>query len=147
MDWSSSSRLVDLEMEVRDDLENVLNHEKLIWRQKAICDWPQFGDRNTKYFHSRIMQRRKLNHILALRISNGEWSSDQSVLSDEAARFFERLYGESPIPMSAFPLDVFPRFKDEDIDFLKKSVSNEKIKNALFDMAHLKVSGSDGYHA
>ncbi|KAG8486672.1 hypothetical protein CXB51_020076 [Gossypium anomalum] len=88
MGWSSFSRLVDLEMEVRDELENVLNHEELLWRQKAKCDWLQFGDRNTKYFHSRTMQRRKLNRILALRISSGEWSSDQSVLRDEAARFF-----------------------------------------------------------
>ncbi|KAK5832532.1 hypothetical protein PVK06_016334 [Gossypium arboreum] len=30
MDWSSSSRLVDLEIGVRDELENVLNHEELL---------------------------------------------------------------------------------------------------------------------
>ncbi|KAK5775605.1 hypothetical protein PVK06_043512 [Gossypium arboreum] len=72
MDWSSSSRMVDLEMEVRNELENVLNHEGLLWRQKARCDWLQFGDCNTKYFHSHTMKRRKFNHIMALHISSRE---------------------------------------------------------------------------
>ncbi|TYJ04417.1 hypothetical protein E1A91_A12G090900v1, partial [Gossypium mustelinum] len=72
MDCSSSSRMVDLEMEVRNELENVLNHEELLWRQKARCDWLQFGDCNTKYFHSHTMKRRKFNHIMALHISSRE---------------------------------------------------------------------------
>ncbi|KAA3481486.1 reverse transcriptase [Gossypium australe] len=144
MDWSSSSRLVDLEMEVRNDLENVLNHEELLWRQNARCDWLQFGDRNTKYFHSCIMQRRKFNRIMDLSISSGERSSDQSILNDEAARFFENLYGEIPTPISAFPMNLFSSLKEKDIDFLKKPILNDEIQEALFDMTPLKAPGSDG---
>ncbi|XP_052886977.1 uncharacterized protein LOC128295438 [Gossypium arboreum] len=146
MDQSNSRRLVNLEMEVRDELESVLNHEELLWRQKARCDWLQFGDRNTKFFHSRTLQRRKFNRIMALRINNEEWCSDQSILSDEAARFFENLYGKIPNPMPDLPLNTFPRLKDHDIDFLKKPVLNVEIKKALFDMAPLKAPGSDGFH-
>lgn len=104
-DQSNFRRLVNLELEVRDELESVLNHEELLWRQKARCDWLQFGDRNTKFFHSRTLQRRKYNRIMALRISNEEWCSDQSILSDKAARFFENLYGEISNSMSDLPLN------------------------------------------
>ncbi|KAK5792684.1 hypothetical protein PVK06_033801 [Gossypium arboreum] len=146
-DQSNSRRLVNLELEVRDELESVLNHEELLWRQKARCDWLQFGDRNTKFFYSRTLQRRKSNRIMALRISNGEWYLDQSILSDEVARFFENLYGEIPNSMSDLPLNIFPCLKEHDIDFLNKPVLNDEIKKALFDMAPLKALGSDGFHA
>ncbi|KAH1080236.1 hypothetical protein J1N35_019997 [Gossypium stocksii] len=111
MEWSSSSRLADLELDVREELECMLNHEELLWRQKVRCDWLQFRDRNTKYFHSRTIRRRKFNRIMALCTSSGEWSSDQSTLSD----------------------------KEDDFDFLNKPILNDEIKNALFDMSPLKV--------
>ncbi|KAA3480824.1 Retrovirus-related Pol polyprotein LINE-1 [Gossypium australe] len=147
MEQSNSRPLANLEMEIRDELESVLNHEELLWRQKARCDWLQFGDRNTKFFHSRTMQRRKFNRILALRIKNEEWCSEQSILSEEAVKYFEKLYGESPNPMPDIPSNIFPSPKKQDIDFLKKPVVNEEIKKALFDMDPLKALGSDGYHA
>ncbi|KAA3460139.1 reverse transcriptase [Gossypium australe] len=147
MDQSTSGRLVNLEMEVRDELENVLNHEELLWRQKSRCDWLQFGDRNTKFYHSRAMQRRKLNRILSLRLNNGEWCSDQDNLSEEAVKYFENLYGETTSTPTNVPSEIFPRLKQQDIDFLNKAISNEEIKKALFDMAPLKAPGSDGYHA
>ncbi|KAH1065076.1 hypothetical protein J1N35_030063 [Gossypium stocksii] len=146
MDWSSSSRLAEVEIEIYDELETILNHEELLWRQKARCDWLQYGDRNTQYFYSRTMQRRKRNRIMALRISTGEWCSDQSILSDEAARFFEDLYGETSNPISTPPLNIFPRLSLQDIDFLNKPILNDEIKNAFFDMAPLKAPGSNGYH-
>ncbi|KAH1046332.1 hypothetical protein J1N35_037116 [Gossypium stocksii] len=72
-----------------------------------------FRDRNTKFFDSRTMQRRKFNRILALRVSNGEWCSDKSILSNETVKFFENLYGENPSPMSDLPLNIFPLLKDQ----------------------------------
>ncbi|KAA3474835.1 GTP cyclohydrolase 1-like [Gossypium australe] len=147
MEQSNSRNLANLEMETRDELENVLNHEELLWRQNARCDWLQFGDRNTKFFHSRTMQRRKFNRILALRIRNDEWCSEQSILNEEAVNYFEKLYGENPNPMPDIPSNIFPSLKEQDIDFLKKPMVNEEIKKTLFDMDPLKAPGSDGYHA
>ncbi|KAH1131559.1 hypothetical protein J1N35_002937 [Gossypium stocksii] len=116
MELSNSMRLVNLEIEVRDELKSVLNHEELLWRQKARCDWLQFGDH-------------------------------QSIFNDKAVRFLETLYGETPIPLFEFPVNIFPRLKDQDIDFLNKPVLNDEIKKALFDMAPLKALGNDGFHA
>lgn len=35
---SKGSRSLQLEIEVREELDNVLQHEELIWKQKARCD-------------------------------------------------------------------------------------------------------------
>ncbi|KAA3466982.1 reverse transcriptase [Gossypium australe] len=147
MDQSFSRSLATLEMDVRDELESVLNHEELLWKQKARCDWLNFGDRNTKFFHSRTIQRRKFNRILALKDNNGDWCSDQSTLSDEAVKFFENMYGENPRPIIDIPSNIFPCLKEQDIEFLNKPVLNDEIKKALFDMALLKAPRSDGFHA
>ncbi|KAA3478521.1 reverse transcriptase [Gossypium australe] len=130
MDHSNSRRLANLEMEVRDELETVLNHEELLWRQKARCDWLQLG-----------------TGIPTLRINNGEWCSEQDILRDEAVKFFKVLYGENPNIIPNTTSDIFTRIKDQDSDFLNKPVLREEIKKALFDMAPLKAPGSDGFHA
>lgn len=68
---------------------------------------------------------------MALRISSGEWCSDQGILSDEVGRFFENLYGEIPNPMSTPPLNIFPQITEQDINFLNKSILNDEIKRAF----------------
>lgn len=47
-----SKKLVDLEKDLRAELENVLDNEELLWKQKSRKDWLTLGDRNTRYFHS-----------------------------------------------------------------------------------------------
>ncbi|KAA3489594.1 reverse transcriptase [Gossypium australe] len=147
LDQSFSRSLATLEMDVQDELESMFNHEELLWKQKARCDWLNFGDRNTKFFHSRTIQRRKFNRILALKDNNGDWCYDQSTLSDEAVKFFENMYGENPRPIIDIPSNIFPCLKEQGIEFLNKPVLNDEIKKALFDMAPLKAPRSDGFHA
>ncbi|MBA0582413.1 hypothetical protein Gorai_024561, partial [Gossypium raimondii] len=43
--------------------------------------------------------------------------------------------------------NLFPSFKEQDIVFLENAVFDEEIKKALFDMAPLKVPGSNRFHA
>ncbi|KAK5785130.1 hypothetical protein PVK06_039682 [Gossypium arboreum] len=68
-------------------------------------------------------------------------------IKGEANEFFQRLYSDSPTPLGTLPPNRFPQLDPMDISFSKKSESNEEIKVAFFDMAPLKASGSDGFHA
>lgn len=52
MDLSGSNWLTQVDLNLRQELENVLHHEELLWKQKERCDWLHLGDRNTKFFHS-----------------------------------------------------------------------------------------------
>lgn len=49
--------------------------------------------------------------------------------------------------MSNLLANIFPLFKNQDIDFLNKEVTNDEIKGALFKMAPMKALESDGYQA
>ncbi|KAA3488488.1 LINE-1 reverse transcriptase isogeny [Gossypium australe] len=59
------------DLSLRHELENVLHHEELLWRQKVRCDWLKLGDRNTKFLHTRTLQRQKSNRIHAIRNFDG----------------------------------------------------------------------------
>ncbi|KAH1083255.1 hypothetical protein J1N35_023016 [Gossypium stocksii] len=146
-DHFPTSQLAQKELEIRDELENVLDQEDLLWRQKAHCDWLQLGDGNTRFYHSRTIKRREFNHISTLRLDNGDWCSDQDVLQAKAVEFFERLYSKSPSALKGMPTFGFPILNSSKISLLEANVTDEEIKRALFDMEPLKVPGSDGYQS
>ncbi|KAH1083864.1 hypothetical protein J1N35_023625 [Gossypium stocksii] len=127
------------EMEARKELDIVLHHEELLWHQKTMCDWLLLGDHNTKFFHMCTLQRRKRNRIMTLKNNLGEWILDKDRLKTDAVNFYANLYKEHPGPMPALPPSAFSSLKNSDISLLNKSISDEDIKSALFDMAPLKT--------
>ena len=48
---------VRLERSLRNDLEEFLNREVLMWAQKARSNWILQGDRNIKFFQTVVRQR------------------------------------------------------------------------------------------
>ncbi|KAK5811547.1 hypothetical protein PVK06_026890 [Gossypium arboreum] len=92
-DIRNSTYLNQVEMEVKGDLENVLHHEEILWRQKARCDWSVLRDRNTNFFHTRTLRRRKQNQITILKTGLGEWIMDEEQLKIEAVNFYTTLHG------------------------------------------------------
>ncbi|KAG8479043.1 hypothetical protein CXB51_029683 [Gossypium anomalum] len=145
IDERSSPILYQIESEIRDNLESVLHHEELLWKQKARCDWLAFGDRNTRFFHRRTLQRRKFNRIIALRNQAGEWIMDEEDLKQEAVNFYKNLYGKQPESAGNIGCGSFPILEPEAIQFLNSPISDEEIKKALFDMAPLKAPGNDRF--
>ncbi|KAK8669033.1 hypothetical protein V6N13_106474 [Hibiscus sabdariffa] len=45
--------LIHLESKLQLELEQILDQEGLLWKQKSRADWIAFGDRNTSYFHKK----------------------------------------------------------------------------------------------
>ena len=62
----SSVNDVRKERVIREELENLLHREELMWVQKARSDWIIMGDRNTKYFQTVVKQRRARSRIIHL---------------------------------------------------------------------------------
>ncbi|KAH1032557.1 hypothetical protein J1N35_044731 [Gossypium stocksii] len=84
-------------------------------------------------------------HISTLKkILTRDWVMDDEQLKIEVVNFYSNLYGEHPRPTKDFPSSAFPRLNDGDLNFLRRPVTDEEIKNALFTMAPLKAPGSDG---
>ena len=68
--------LFNLEKQLLNDYNQTLLQKELLWFQKSRSIWVQFGDRNTKYFHTTTIIRRRKNRVEALRREDGSWSFD-----------------------------------------------------------------------
>ncbi|KAI9122035.1 hypothetical protein K1719_006724 [Acacia pycnantha] len=110
---ASSDFLSDLDVSLKEELEEVYFQEELLWIQKSSSDWLCLGDRNTHYYRLKATIRRKKNCIKQLKIQDGVWLLDETSLADHAEQFFKDLYSlEDP---TFFPLSIqgrFPRLTD-----------------------------------
>lgn len=70
----------------------MLKQEKILWFQKSRMAWLMNGDRNTKYFHSRVKARRKTNRIESLLMGDEGWCYEDDKLKQHAVEFFQALY-------------------------------------------------------
>lgn len=81
-----------LEKELQKELDQVLYQEELIWFQKSRAKWLTEGDRNTKYYHLKTINRRRRNRILMLRNGDGQWIDDVDALKGMVNNFYKDLF-------------------------------------------------------
>ncbi|KAI9072256.1 hypothetical protein K1719_045784 [Acacia pycnantha] len=130
--------LKDLEISLREDLENVCFQEELLWLQKSSSDWVCLGDRNTSYYHLKALMRRKRNYLSQLKLSDGSWLSNEDQLSIYARQFFIDLYSLEE-PNFTF---MFPKLVNNQLLQLERSVTMDEIHRSLLEMSPLKSPGS-----
>ncbi|KAK8693525.1 hypothetical protein V6N13_071105 [Hibiscus sabdariffa] len=138
----ASRFLMKLESELLLELEKLLDQEELLWRQKSRTDWILLGDRNTRYFHRRVVCRKQRNRTSSLQLLNGEWCSDNDTLRTEAVKYYESLFAADEEPIGDFPYKgMFPVLPSSVTQNLDDIPSNQEIYEALKDMAPLKAPG------
>lgn len=54
-----SNWLLELESNLKMELETILSHEELLWYQKSRREWISCGDRNTAFFHKKNNNEKK----------------------------------------------------------------------------------------
>ena len=50
-------------LRVSKALDELLMRQEIFWAQRSRISWLKYGDKNTKFFHSKATQRRRWNHI------------------------------------------------------------------------------------
>lgn len=55
----SNIRDVEMERDVRKQQNFLVKQEQILWAQRAEYLWVVDGDKNTKYFHTIVYNRRK----------------------------------------------------------------------------------------
>lgn len=79
--------------EVIRALEISILQEEISWRQKSRVHWLKEGDKCTKFFLRIANSNRRSNAMESLTI-NGSNSSDQQVIRNHVAHFYESLFSE-----------------------------------------------------
>ncbi|KAL8150113.1 hypothetical protein V2J09_019921 [Rumex salicifolius] len=83
-----SQSLILEDASIQKDLDRVLQEEEVHWFQNSRELWLQAGDRNTVFFHTSTLIRRKRSMILNLKVDDGTWIEDPEVLERDAVDFF-----------------------------------------------------------
>ncbi|XP_027158564.1 uncharacterized protein LOC113760195 [Coffea eugenioides] len=76
----------------RARLRRALVVQEGFWRQKARVKWLSNGDRNTKYFHSLVTERRRRAVIHRVRGTAGEWIEGECQIGEAAVGFFKEFF-------------------------------------------------------
>lgn len=75
-------------------IEERKNQEEVLWRQKLRIQWLKEGDRNSKFFHCSMIQRRHSSRITHLISSQGNKLTSHTEIEQELTSFFQELLTE-----------------------------------------------------
>lgn len=76
---------------MQKEYNQILAQEEMFWYQKYRENWVKFENRNTMFFHTQIVVRRRRNKISGLKI-NGVRCTDVDFLNREALSSFKNIF-------------------------------------------------------
>lgn len=133
---------------LRQEINDLLDSEEIMWQQRSKVQWMRLGDRNTKYFHSKALQRKKENAINRIMDENGNWCETIESIADVAVSYFEKLYTTSHLTRMFKVINTIPsKVSPEMNQSLIKEFSNEEVKAPLKQMHPTKAPGPDSMSA
>ena len=77
---------------LEDEVNQLLDKEVKMWKQRSKVAWLRDGDRNSRFFHSKTSQRRRRNYITKLHDANGGWCSSQDQVNATIIDFYQTLF-------------------------------------------------------
>lgn len=134
--------------ELQDDLHLHMEQEELKWRQRAKVDWLKFGDKNNKYFHACVNQRRKGNKIRNIIDEQGQKWETQKEIGIAFTNFYSNLFSTEGVQHIVEGMEAIDgRVSGDMNEALLQPFTEVEIRTALFQMAPLKALGPDGFNA
>ena len=70
--------LLNLESQHRKEYFEIVQQEKELWSVKSRYNWLIQGDRNTRFFHTSTLIRKRRNKIVYLKNNQGNWVHDET---------------------------------------------------------------------
>ena len=132
-------------VQLRRELNVLLDKENRMWSQRSRAQWLACGDRNTKYFHGVATQRKRRNFIKGIRDIQGVWVSDERVVGEVFVDFYSQLFSSSnPTDLERVLEGVQPLVSNSMNEALTCLYNREEVEVAIKQMAPLKALGPDG---
>ena len=126
--------------------------EETFWAQKARKDWIQKGDRNTKYFHALVKQRRINNRVVRIRQDLRQWLEEDESIRTHIREHFEKLYQTLEEVSKEDILRKLDNYNISGLSFLHrqdldKDFTKKEVKDAVFQLGAWKAPGPNGIPA
>nr|XP_027082465.1 uncharacterized protein LOC113704792 [Coffea arabica] len=127
-------------------MRNSMVKEEAYWRQKIRIKWLQDGDKNSRFFHAVVAERRAKSVIHRIRSSTGEWLIDEAHISTEAVEYFTSLFSAEPCTGSWSTLEVIPNIisREQNAE-LQRLPSMKEIKEVVLAMDGESAAGPDEF--
>lgn len=147
LEVSPTDALLEKEDELLKAFEVVLEQEEILWFQKSREKMIALGDRNTKYFHTSTVIRRRRNRIEMLKNDENSWISNKQELETLAVDYYRKLYSTDDIPLDveALPREGFVNLSHDELRSLNKTFTGAEVEVAVKSMGKYKAPGSDGF--
>jgi DNA-binding NtrC family response regulator len=131
-----------LENKLQIELSETLKKEELMWYQRSRAKWLTDGDRNTRYYHLKTVNRRRKNNVIMLKNEQGQWVDQVEELQGMATNFYMKLFSNNQINREWLQTAItYPTLEQEERNRLAAPVSQDEVKNAMFGM-HPWMEGS-----
>lgn len=118
------------------------------WRTKSRIQWPQAGDRNTRFFHSKTKQRISHNRIIHISDEGGKIHTEIKDIQSQIYRYFQDLYRSEGTEIIQHILKGIPTTTTAEINnMLTQEVTEKEIEDAAHAINPDKSPGLDGMNA
>ncbi|XP_056695812.1 uncharacterized protein [Spinacia oleracea] len=140
-DRPKCKHLQDLEEDLTNQLQSLYQQEESYWKMRARSNWLTDGDRNTKFFQTSVLIRRKRNKISNLFSEVGE-PIREDLIQSHIVSYFKNLFSSE---MNGN--DQNTNLEYESVICIAHPPTLAKVHSALFSIGPLKAPGVDGFHA
>ncbi|XP_019183220.1 PREDICTED: uncharacterized protein LOC109178127 [Ipomoea nil] len=127
-------------------LQKQIAIEEDFWQQKARITDVQDGERNSRFFHSVVKERRRKLYIHRVKGGDGVWLEDRQGIANQAVSFFEHMFTAEVGGFDLTRLDCVPRLvTEEDNEVLTAVPEVEEVKAVVMQMNSTSAAGPDGF--
>ena len=131
--------------ELRMEVNDLHDKETKLWLRRSRALWVVHGDKNSKFFHSRAIQRHRKNKIEGIKNLEGHWCTRPKEIVDCLVDFYKNLFTSSGTCQPAEALFTTQNVVTKDMNIqLNADFMEWEIKLAISQMAPLKTPDPDG---
>jgi hypothetical protein len=146
--WDESVDSIQRYKDLEHNLSELLREEETMWRQRSRALWLRDGDKNTKFFHGKASQRRKVNEIKKLKDAHGVWWKGEDKVEKLLLDYFKELFTTAgPLNVEETCEVVREKLSQEDKVRCAEAFTSDEVLAAIDQMHPLKAPGPDGLPA
>ena len=130
-------------------MEERWKQEEILWRQKSKVDWLRQGERNTKFFHQEMIQRRQRNRIFSIKDEARTRVTQHEEIEQVLVKHFKELLTEPNVDrgeaIERICKEIWSRFTREKNQALMRAATLEEVEEVVKGMKKNKAPGPDGF--